>query len=430
MLRSIILILCVLIAGTPDLGYALSTTQDTDGDSIPDLQEDVNRNGSIDLGETDPYNADSDNGGESDGVEKAANRNPLDQTDDLTFDADSDGLLNGFELLRNTDPKKVDTDGDGVRDMQDPFPLDSKFQKDENGNGLPDEWEKATGLDKREQLQATVDDPDADGLKNAEELARGTDPLRMDTDQDGIDDNAEIAQGTNPRENACLIYTEDAEYFPDVTHHWSLPYITTLQRIRILPEQLPIVRGYEETTGTKKEYRFAPDQPITRYEFLKIMLLSSCTKIRTYIDRAQQEFSDVRKSSRINEHPDASFRRFVIYTAAHQKIVEGYPEGSFRPDAPVTRAEAMKMLALGARLSLSEGSGSTTTSAFSDVQPNDWFAPYVLLGASRGIVQGYGDGTFGPHRPITRAEATAMIVRAMRQNPFVNGYVVPSSESD
>lgn len=70
----------------PRTVFALSSTQDTDGDGIPDIQEDTDGNGIVDTGETNPMKADTDGGGESDGAEVAGKRNPLDPTDDMTYD--------------------------------------------------------------------------------------------------------------------------------------------------------------------------------------------------------------------------------------------------------------------------------------------------------------------------------------------------------
>jgi hypothetical protein len=73
-LASAAIALLLLHAGP---AFAINATQDTDGDGIPDVEEDANGNHTVDGGETDPYNADTDSGGESDGSEKAAQRNPL-----------------------------------------------------------------------------------------------------------------------------------------------------------------------------------------------------------------------------------------------------------------------------------------------------------------------------------------------------------------
>lgn len=404
-----------------NIALALSSTQDTDGDGLNDAAEDANGNDVMDAGETDPYNVDTDRGGESDGTEARAHRNPLDPADDMTADTDGDGWVNGIEILNNTDPKSPDTDGDGLTDPNDDFPLDSRYQEDRNTNGLPDEWEKKNGLSESQATPMKSDDPDGDGLKNAEEFARGTDPLGTDTDRDGIDDFTELNAGDDPREHACLEYRENNELFDDADESdWGFPFIKQLRSVLILPDRTHIIRGYDDGNRTV----FRPGQPVTRFEFLKMTVLSTCTKLRNSTDDERVNFSDVKNSTIINESPDIAQRRKVIYTAVHHGIVKGYADGTFKPDAPVNRAEALKILSLAARLGTFASSGAVMLS-FSDVTGDEWFAPYLVEAVSRSIVEGYPDGSFGPERPITRVEATKIILLTVRQNPTVNGYILP-----
>ena len=94
-------------------------------------------------------------------------------------------------------------------------------------------------------------------------------------------------------------------------------------------------------------------------------------------------------------------------------IVDGYPDGTFRPDAPITRAEMAKIISLFAKLDKSE-------SRFSDIAGH-WAEAYIRLAAGNGWIAGYPDGTFGPQRNITRAETATMINRVLDR--------VPSEES-
>jgi len=96
---------------------------DEDEDGLPTLIEDVNNNGIVDPGETDPTNADTDN----DGVVDGRDAFPLDQEE--AFDTDSDGIGN------NEDD---DDDGDGVLDVFDAFPLDPSEDTDTDGDGIGD----------------------------------------------------------------------------------------------------------------------------------------------------------------------------------------------------------------------------------------------------------------------------------------------------
>lgn len=69
---------------------------------------------------------------------------------------------------------KVDTDGDGVADDQDPFPNDPRYWHDTDGDGMPDEWETSYGLNPL--VNDAGGDADKDGVKNLLEYIRGTSP--------------------------------------------------------------------------------------------------------------------------------------------------------------------------------------------------------------------------------------------------------------
>jgi len=417
------LVAALFVTASIPHAFALSSTMDTDGDGLTDAIEDANGTNAMDGGETDPFNADTDGGGESDGSEVSGKRNPLDPTDDMTYDSDGDGWVNGIEASEKTDPHNQDTDGDGLVDPSDPFPLDSRYQVDANSNKLPDEWEVATGLSKSTATPTRVDDPDGDGLTNAEELARGTNPLMTDTDRDGVDDKTELDLSSDPKENACLSFGPVTADFSDTKDHWAEKIVSRLSRTLILPSSTSVIRGYAVATGALSP--FNPDQKITRYEFLKMVMLTTCSKIRTSSDDAKTTFSDVRKDAPINENPDAAFKRQIIYSASHYSFVAGYEDGTFRPDAPVNRAEALKILSLASSLQAIE---VFSPLSFSDVSLDDWYSPYVTAAASREIVRGYEDGTFKPGNAITRAEAAKIVYFTMLGNPTINGYVLPTEE--
>ena len=416
--------LLVSLLFSASTAIALSPTQDSDGDSIPDNQEDVNQNGVYEAGETNPYNADTDGGGESDGSEVQNQRNPEDASDDMTADNDGDGWVKALEIINNTSVDNPDTDADGAIDSQDPFPLDARYQYDLNANDLPDEWEKSVGLEEGQVAPTRSDDNDGDGLTNAEEFARGTSPILTDTDHDGVDDKTETLQGTNPTENACLAYANNTRIaaFPDILNHWSKDVVQKLRGASILPDSLPVIRGY----GDGVDALFRPDQPVTRYEFLKMTMLSTCTKLWNSAAEGKPVFSDVISIPVINENADAALRRRVIYSAVRYGIIGGYDDGTFRADAQVNRAEALKIISLAAQLKIASESGGTVSPIyFSDVAGGDWFVEYVRQANDLGIVKGYEDGTFRPANPITRAEAAKIIYETMRRNPYINGYVLP-----
>lgn len=97
----------------------------------------------------------------------------------------------------------------------------------------------------------------------------------------------------------------------------------------------------------------------------------------------------------------------AIEDLASRLVVNGKSGGRFDPNGNVTRAEfaSMAVRALG----LAPQAGAT---GYSDVKATDWFAPYVAAAKSYGLVTGYADGTFGPGKTITRAEAVAIVGKA------------------
>ena len=96
-------------------------------------------------------------------------------------------------------------------------------------------------------------------------------------------------------------------------------------------------------------------------------------------------------------------------------LVNGYPDGFFRPDNPITRAEFAKILIKALKIELL----ATPSPTFSDVPQDHWAFPYVETAAENGIVKGIGEGLFAPERNITRAEIATMIARALGLVPSV-----------
>jgi len=132
--------------GVPDISdaFPLDVTEsvDTDNDGMGDNTDDDDDNdGVLDINDICPLNFDSDQlDSDEDGL-----------GDVCDSDADGDGIPNDQEVLIGTDPLLVDTDGDGVNDPEDPYPLDpyrsSGFGIDTDQDGLPNVWEFANGRD-------------------------------------------------------------------------------------------------------------------------------------------------------------------------------------------------------------------------------------------------------------------------------------------
>ncbi len=113
-------------------------------------------------------------------------------------------------------------------------------------------------------------------------------------------------------------------------------------------------------------------------------------------------FSDVPSS-----HPYYS----AIESLKNLGVVKGYPDGNFRPDQAVNRAEALKMVLLTAKVNVPPGLYQTD---FPDVSLSDWFGGYVFYGQNLMIVNGNPDGTFAPGRQVNKAEFLKMSEQALR----------------
>lgn len=90
-------------------------------------------------------------------------------------------------------------------------------------------------------------------------------------------------------------------------------------------------------------------------------------------------------------------------------IVRGYSDGTFRPNAPITRAEFAAICCRFEQLT----DGAAT---FTDVPASHWAAKSIAYAAKRGWVTGYADGTFKPGNNITRAEVAAVTCRLLERN--------------
>lgn len=157
-------------------------------------------------------------------------------------------------------------------------------------------------------------------------------------------------------------------------------------------DHLAFLSGYANGT-------FEPDRNMTRAEVTTMfarLLTEKMAADQTY----SNTFSDVAKS-----HWAANYIGYMQQFG----IITGYADGSFRPDASVTRAE---FAAIASRFErLTEG-----TKSFSDVPSSHWAAKYINFAATRGWVNGYADGTFKPNNSITRAEVAAVTCRLLERN--------------
>ena len=149
-----------------------------------------------------------------------------------------------------------------------------------------------------------------------------------------------------------------------------------------------------------------PNGRITRAEVATIFfrLLTDDARQRNW--SSENNFSDVSADKWYNN---------AVSTLCHMGVLGGYSDGTFRPNAPITRAEFAKIA-----VSFAQTNGSAVYSYFTDVKTTDWFAPYVTTAKDSGLIEGYSDGSFKPENRITRAEACAIVNRVLGRKPSKN----------
>ncbi|HHW11653.1 MAG TPA: S-layer homology domain-containing protein [Firmicutes bacterium] len=101
-----------------------------------------------------------------------------------------------------------------------------------------------------------------------------------------------------------------------------------------------------------------------------------------------------------------------------QGILHGYPDGTFRPDQSITRAELAKTLAVAYGLNAAGGQGQ-----FPDAKGH-WAENYIAALAEAKIITGYPDGSFKPEAPVTRAEMVVMLTRLLKLGTEEEHYTV------
>lgn len=122
-------------------------------------------------------------------------------------------------------------------------------------------------------------------------------------------------------------------------------------------------------------------------------------------------FSSAHSNYKFYDVQEADSTYIPIRFLAENNIINGYPDGSFRPAQPVKRAEAVKMLMTSLNSEKNWNTATYVKKRFSDMDTDAWYAPYVDAAASDGIISGYEDGSFHPEAPITKAEALKMMFK-------------------
>ena len=145
-----------------------------------------------------------------------------------------------------------------------------------------------------------------------------------------------------------------------------------------------------------------PENNITRAEVATIFFRLLTDDARARFWSSENDYTDVATDSWYNN---------AISTLSNMGIINGYEDGSFQPNASITRAE---FTAIATRFFdyTAEYDG-----AFNDVASGSWYADYVQAAVDMGLVDGYPDGGFHPNSYITRAEAVTIVNRVLNRVP-------------
>ena len=125
------------------------------------------------------------------------------------------------------------------------------------------------------------------------------------------------------------------------------------------------------------------------------------------------------KTNRYSDVAATSWYNTAVSTLSSMGIITGYPDGTFRPNAAITRAE---FAAIAARF---DNDGDKTAAKFSDIATH-WAKDEISIAYNNGWITGYPDGTFGPQRDITRAETMTLVNRVLNRQPETEDDLLPN----
>lgn len=183
---------------------------------------------------------------------------------------------------------------------------------------------------------------------------------------------------------------ENNVQFKDISGHWAENSINYLAN-------KGLVKGYIADDG----YVIKPQEFITRAEFLTVLINS----------RPDIEFTNENVKSFIDVK-EGEWYKEIVDKASSIGILSGYPDGSFKPNNPITRAEITALIMKFNNWS--EKDIDYESKLFSDVKEGEWHFIPIMVCRSKKIVNGYPDGTFAPQRFALRGEAFALLANYVK----------------
>jgi hypothetical protein len=178
--------------------------------------------------------------------------------------------------------------------------------------------------------------------------------------------------------------------FSDIESHWAKECIVQLG-------ERSLVKGYSDGT-------FRPEAPLTRAEFASLMV------------GAFGNSPEVQKAVTFKDVPKNHWAWQFIQTVSKKRFFSGYPDGTFRPEQPILRVEAITVIASALNLPSPKLPEVTLKDAFDDAAEIPNYAKNVMAAATqRAIVVNYPNvRKLRPNQNATRGEVAALFCRALR----------------
>lgn len=197
--------------------------------------------------------------------------------------------------------------------------------------------------------------------------------------------------------NSIYTVIELDKTFADISSHWAK------SDIELLASKL-IVEGMTDSS-------FEPERSVTRAEFVAF---------------ATRAFGlvDVNDGTYFNDVKLGEWYSGMIAAAAKAGIVNGYEDGNFRPNAPITREELAAIVVrayayAGGQVSLDSSEQAKLLSKFDDANAIVWGQKEVAKAISKGFMQGMTDSTLETYATATRAQTVAMLKRVLTSLQFI-----------